>query len=540
MLGVTARALACVGVVGALLAACGDDESAPGGTTTTSTSTSSGGGEGGSGASGGSGSTGGGGSGGAAPVCGDGAVNAAGEACDDGNTLPGDGCSAACAVEPAPEACPGLDIPLTEEGVTIVGSTVGLADDAQGERCGGYGAPDAIFAVTPQVTGTLSATLYGSFDKVLISRDDCGSGTADAELGCTRGYGAQNITLWAIAGQTYSFIVDGNDPTAEGDFTLSLELFRCGDGVVQGLEQCDDQNGDPADGCAGCVSCDGPGEFWDPTGLHCYRLVTQADYWDGARRECREWGGDLAGISSGSELSAVDTGVGDASVWTSGVDRHDIGQDCTFLWGNGEPWRGAFAPGEPDDFALESCVTLIGGTQSFGDANCGNNHAFVCERAPHGTCGDGIIQADEECDDGNMTEGDGCAQCEVTCPPGEIKEPRSLHCYRVVTVSPKSWDDAAFDCDVIGAKLATVDTPGEVAFLAPQLTGTLWIGGRLDAGAGAFTWPGAEPWCYTSWGVGEPSASPGDDCVSMLADGTWTASACDTIQGYVCERPPFD
>jgi cysteine-rich repeat protein len=38
------------------------------------------------------------------PVCGDGRLDA-GEACDDGNTANGDGCSATCCVEPPPPAC---------------------------------------------------------------------------------------------------------------------------------------------------------------------------------------------------------------------------------------------------------------------------------------------------------------------------------------------------------------------------------------------------------------------------------------------------
>lgn len=532
MLRVAARALAWSGAVGILVVACGDDSES---NTTTSTSS----GQGGSGANGGSGATGGGGAGGAEPACGDGTVQPD-EGCDDGNTRPGDGCSAGCTLEPVPEACPGLAVPLTEEGLTIVGSTIGLADDAQGERCGGYGAPDAVYAVTPAVTGTLNATLYGSFNKILIARDACTSGDADAELGCTRGYGAQTATVWAIAGQTYHFIVDGDEDGASGNFTLALDLFACGDGVVQGLEQCDDQNDDADDGCAGCVSCDGPGEFWDPTGGHCYRLMTDVDFWEGARRECREWGGDLVGLSSADELALVAENAGAHDVWTSGVDRHEDAQDCTFYWGNGEPWRPSFTAPEPDNLTLESCVELVGGTQGFADENCGNNRAAVCERAPHGACGDRIIQANEECDDGNATEGDGCFGCEVICPPGEIKEPRSLHCYRIVTVGPsqKSWDDAEFDCDVNGAKLAAIDTPGEIAFLGPHLTGSVWIGGRVDAGA--FAWMSGEPWCFTAWAGGQPSTNPDDGCLAIGEDGKWTAAACTGEKGYVCERPPFE
>jgi len=33
-------------------------------------------------------------------VCGDHAVNQPSEQCDDGNTVPGDGCSATCQIEP--------------------------------------------------------------------------------------------------------------------------------------------------------------------------------------------------------------------------------------------------------------------------------------------------------------------------------------------------------------------------------------------------------------------------------------------------------
>ena len=41
------------------------------------------------------------------PVCGDGVVEA-GETCDDGNTVPGDGCSGVCQVEPG-WSCPTPD-----------------------------------------------------------------------------------------------------------------------------------------------------------------------------------------------------------------------------------------------------------------------------------------------------------------------------------------------------------------------------------------------------------------------------------------------
>jgi cysteine-rich repeat protein len=42
----------------------------------------------------------------------------------------------------------------------------------------------------------------------------------------------------------------------------------------------------------------------------------------------------------------------------------------------------------------------------------------TCEQAD---CGDGALQPGEECDDGNLVDGDGCeATCEFTCVPGDV------------------------------------------------------------------------------------------------------------------------
>jgi cysteine-rich repeat protein len=88
------------------LTACGDDDAGSGGadtatttTTTSSSSSSTAQGAGGTAGDGGAGGQAEGGSGGTLPQCGDGVRDAATEACDDGDTIAGDGCSDICAIE---------------------------------------------------------------------------------------------------------------------------------------------------------------------------------------------------------------------------------------------------------------------------------------------------------------------------------------------------------------------------------------------------------------------------------------------------------
>src|SRR5690606_881133 len=63
------------------------------------------------------------------------------------------------------------------------------------------------------------------------------------------------------------------------------------------------------------------------------------------------------------------------------------------------------------------------------------------------TCGDGVVNSGEQCDDGNQVTGDGCANdCSVECAgPGESLRASTNPCYRYVG-SKKTIDDAAADC----------------------------------------------------------------------------------------------
>jgi cysteine-rich repeat protein len=190
-------------------------------------------------------------------TCGNGQIGG-GEACDDGNTTNGDGCSSTCALESGSrtDACPtgttgGID--LAGGPVWFTGDTSGFGNDLR-STCVSMSANDAVYVVTPSVSGTLRATVYtgpvsgASWDAQVYIRSDCATMT---DLACANDAGSRGMetaTTAVTAGTRYFVIVDGVSGSV-GPFRLSLEIARCGDGVLQTGETCDDGGTAAGDGC---------------------------------------------------------------------------------------------------------------------------------------------------------------------------------------------------------------------------------------------------------------------------------------------------
>ena len=464
------------------------------------------------------------------PVCGNGAVEA-GEACDDGDTDQNDGCSPLCTLE-TPEDCPGTSIPLAPPGITLTNTLQGRLDD-RSPSCSSNAWRDLVYAVTPAVGGTLVATLQGAFDKSLSIRSVCSSSAplALTELLCTTGTGDQSATLWVHAGVTYYLVVDG----IGADFTLDLQLLPCGDGVLEGLEDCDDP-GDPA--CHGCILCDQPGEVLDPTTRHCYNLQPTNMNAAAARSSCLAWGGDLVGISSRAEHDFIIQSAGLTSDTWSGGRAMQAG--CAYEWMNGERWRSAWADNRPDNVG-EQCLHLL---QPSGylldDRNCNDSIPSLCERVPAGGCGDGILQPDEACDDANTAAGDGCSPTcarEIACTgAGSFQDPVTAHCYRY-SAAGADWANAKAACETMGGYLASISSVEENQLIRQNITATAWIGawqGGLDS---SVIWEAPALWCQSLWRNGEPNSNT-EDCVELHTDGTWNDGGCGNQRPYVCELPP--
>jgi cysteine-rich repeat protein len=162
-----------------------------------------------------------------AATCGDGFAQLGVEECDDGNTDDTDFCSSECKVNtPMSFGCPGIALTVAQGTDTTVTGDAAPAQDLDQGSCGGDGAPEIVYAVTPSASGMLAVTMTGlnGGDPVLYARSGaCSGGT---ELGCsdsTFGGGAESLLFPVTAGTEYFIFADNYTGTA-GEFSLSLHL----------------------------------------------------------------------------------------------------------------------------------------------------------------------------------------------------------------------------------------------------------------------------------------------------------------------------
>lgn len=124
----------------------------------------------------------------AGPVCGNNVVES-GEQCDDGNTVPGDGCSAACQVENGPpnDACANA---LSIGNGAFTFDTSGANTDGPDESalCNAGALPigsDVWYCYSPPCTGTATVSLCGSsYDTMLAVYDGCTCPTTPSATDC--------------------------------------------------------------------------------------------------------------------------------------------------------------------------------------------------------------------------------------------------------------------------------------------------------------------------------------------------------------------
>lgn len=155
--------------------------------------------------------------------CGNGQIDP-GEECDDGNTWPGDGCDAACWVEPA---CGNSLVEGGEE-----------CDD--GNRMTGDGC-DAGCRVEPACGNGVVEPGEQCDDGNVVPGDGCDA-RCRFEAECGNGV--------LEPGEQCD---DGNATPGDGCDAYCRFEAECGNGVVEPGEQCDDRNVVPGDGCdAGC------------------------------------------------------------------------------------------------------------------------------------------------------------------------------------------------------------------------------------------------------------------------------------------------
>lgn len=413
--------------------------------------------------------------GGDCSVCGDGVIAAGLEDCDDGNFASGDGCSSSCTIE-AGAVCYAEGVLCSVcgngyiEAITSGDSTIYEACDdgnsADGDGCSHDCQQDAAYACP--LPGT-SCNICGDGllqgiercdDHNLVDDDgcsadcltiapnyncftagmpcvECGNGKLEAGEACDDGNtlggdGCPRDCRTTEAGYRCS-------SDADGDF---VGCAKCGNGVVELDERCDDRNTVGGDGCSadcsmiesgysctypgyGCVLCGNglvePGEQCDEGGSltpGCSDSCQVVPPWvcPAAGEPC-----ELCGDSQVGNFESCDDGNTASGDGCSSLCELEAGYQCTtgtcLAAGCGD---GARAGNEECDdgnqFSGDGCSTVC--VVEAGWA-C---DSFGCHRM---VCGDTVVEAGEQCDDGNSDAGDGCsASCQLepnyTCPdPGE-------------------------------------------------------------------------------------------------------------------------
>ena len=374
-------------------------------------------------------------------VCGDGTTDDAfDEQCDDGNTVPLDGCDEHCQLESCGNEAldPGEEC---DDGNRISGD--GCNEDCQTEECGdgliqaGLGEQcddGAANSDTAPDACRTSCRLPACGDGVLDSGDECDDGNNTSGDGCSNACAAEfcgdDVTQPGLGEECDDG--DDNSDTTPDACRESCSLPACGDSVHDSDEACDDGNAEDeaacvygVESCAACnAACDaelslvggrcGDGILHDSDGEACDDGNTDDE------TACIYGVASCTGCSADCSNSVELTGsfCGDGTLNGTFGEQCDDGNDAQ---GDGCSPLCLLETGECGDGTVddeESCDD--GNTETedeceYGDEGGCQSCSSDCSEAvalPARFCGDGVLEDSEgeECDSGeeNGVDGSGC------------------------------------------------------------------------------------------------------------------------------------
>jgi fibro-slime domain-containing protein len=332
--------------------------------------------------------------------------------------------------------------------------------------------PGLLRAAFPVVWAVVSAILSGCEGSTPPSSstftEDAGAGTAPATVFDSGGDATVAISIGTGDDATTP---DGtsNDACASGACADAPTGF-CGDGILEGNEQCDDGNTTPGDGCSGicriepgytCPTVDAPCLYTVPTicGDHIIEGNEQCDDGntadgDGCSAMCQ--------VEQGWSCSATciknptpRCGDGAVSFGEGCDDGNTVSGDGCSASCVLEPGYTCPTPGMPCVVLPQYCgdgivQSSLGEQCDDGNAVpsdgcsgvCKTERGYVCPTPGKACvkiwiCGNGTVDPDEGCDDGNTASGDGCSStCAVE--PGFTCNVGGAPCVRV---SPETCGD---------------------------------------------------------------------------------------------------
>jgi len=210
------------------------------------------------------------------PYCGDNVVDA-GESCDDGNQLPGDGCTGVCGIEPNFE-CPPTGGRCTTtlrcgDGLRSPGEACDDANTDMNDGCAGdcLSVDPGFYCPTP---GMPCMRSEGRCDDSKVQPGEtCDDGNAVDGDGCTM----------------LCRVEPGWRCTQPGMPCILVPV--CGNGTKEAAEECDDTNTTSDDGCSSTCHAE-PGWLCETPGMPCRRTMCGDGKQEGS--ECCDDGNTVA------------------------------------------------------------------------------------------------------------------------------------------------------------------------------------------------------------------------------------------------------
>ena len=370
----------------------------------------------------------------ALPVCGDGVVDDAfGEDCDDANDIPNDGCNRCL-------------FPQCGDGVVQAGEACDDGNDDDTDAC------------------RTDCQLPICGDGFVQPGEECDDGADNSDFpdACRPG---------CIAATCGDFIIDSNEDCDDGNLiaddgcSANCLTPQCGDGILQTIapfnEACDDGNRIDDDGCSNLCQLAFCGDGIVQSEFA--SIDTFYDFEDGVIPDALVMvEGDWTIVPDGGEggfgLRSRDINDGESvrfsltvdlraetelSFWVK-VESESCCDDVNLFingvferrWAGILGWEQATFTLPEGETTLEWTYEKDGSVSTAGDAgwidgirlfgapgiseacddgdlnaNAPDACRLTCELP---TCGDGIVDSDESCDDGNLVDGDACSS---TCNP---------------------------------------------------------------------------------------------------------------------------
>jgi fibro-slime domain-containing protein len=261
------------------------------------------------------------------------------------------------------------------------------------------------------------------------------------------------------------------------DASTDMPQNTCGNGALDGTEQCDDGNGESGDGCS--KICQVESNYDCPkAGQPCKNLAACGNGVLTSDEACDD-GNTADGDGCSADCKTIESGwqcrvpgkpctprCGDGVMSGSEAcddGNTDSGDGCSALCAIEVGWKCSGSPSACDN-------TSCGDGHREGAESCddGNTVPFDgcsqdCQREPDcskgactSSCGDGVVLG-EDCDDGNAANGDGCsAECKVepgwTCKQPELGDKMEVP---VIYRDFKFHDPSDFESGIYGPETAS-------------------------------------------------------------------------------------